>query len=378
MPPRRAPQKALEYSTIPELRRSFPDCGSVRNVDSRLMLGSPPRHTMARHTPIVTIAMPCFDEAAFIEACLKSVQAQTYPGDRIEIVVADGGSTDGTLDILSRLALEDGRIRVLDNPDRVQAAGLNRILKQARGDVIVRMDVHCEYAADYVEKCVELLDRTGADNAGGAARCRGTTAFQKAVCAALRSPLGAGGAPHWDAGTEGFVQTVPFGAFRREIFDRIGPWDPRALTNEDAELNQRLIDAGGRIYLSPEIVFHYAPRGSLPALARQYYRYGRGRARTLLKHRRFLTIRPALPFLAVLVGAALVAALPWTTAPLYALGPAALVLASESVRIGWSGGPGQILRILVILPTLVVSHGIGFGAGLVRYRLTPDWDGPPR
>jgi glycosyltransferase involved in cell wall biosynthesis len=323
--------------------------------------------------------MPCLNEDAFIETCLRSVQSQTYPRDRTEILVADGGSTDGTRSVLERLAKEDDRIRVLDNPDRVQAAGLNRILKEARGQIIVRMDVHCEYATDYVEKCIEVLDRIRADNVGGAARCRGASPFQRAVCAALRSPLGAGGAPHWDARTEGFVQTVPFGAFRREVFDRIGPWDPGALTNEDAELNQRLVDAGGRIYLSPEIVFHYAPRGSLAALARQYYRYGRGRARTLLKHRRFLTIRPALPFLAVLSGIALVAALPWTAVPLYVVGTAAaLAFGLEAVRVGSSAGPACVARVAAILPTLVVSHGIGFGAGLLRYLVAPDWKATDR
>ena len=175
---------------------------------------------------------------------------------------------------------------------------------------------------------------------GGAQRCLGRHAFQKAVCAALRSPLGVGGAAYRSPDNEGFVDTVFLGAFRRSVFDRIGPWDPGAVTNEDAELNQRLVDAGGRIYLSREIVVHYVPRGSLPALARQYYRYGRGRARTLLKHRRFLTIRPALPFLAVAAGLVLVAALPWTSAALYAAALAAMAFGLEAIRVGSSGGPG--------------------------------------
>ena len=211
----------------------------------------------------VTIAMPCLNEAAFIEACVASVRSQTYARDRIEILVADGGSTDGTCDALTRLTREDLRIRVLDNPDRIQAAGLNRILKEARGDVIVRMDVHCEYEPDYVEKCVEVLERTGADNVGGAQRCRGRTEFEKAVCAALGSPLGVGGAAYRSPDNEGYVDTVFLGAYRRTVFSRIGPWDEGAITNEDAELNQRLVAAGGRIYLSREIVVHYTPRSSL-------------------------------------------------------------------------------------------------------------------
>jgi len=314
--------------------------------------------------PFVTIAMPCLNEAGFIEACLRSVQAQTYPRDRVEILVADGGSTDGTRDTLARLAAEDPRIQVIDNPDRYQAPGLNRILARSKGEVFVRMDVHCEYAPDYVEKCVAVLERTGADNVGGAARCRGRTPFQQAVCAALRSPLGAGGAPHWNPDTEGYVQTVPFGAFRREVFERVGPWDPAAITNEDAELNQRLVDAGGRIYLSRDIVFHYAPRGSLPALARQYFRYGQGRARTLRKHGRFLTLRPALPFLAVSAALVLVALLPWTKAALYAAAVAAVAVVAEAIRVGWRGGVRRSLLVATVLPTMTVAHGVGFGAGL--------------
>ncbi len=240
---------------------------------------------MAEGNHFVTIAMPCLNEEAFIGQCLQSVLEQTYPLDRIEVLVADGGSTDGTLEAIGRLAARDRRIRVIDNPERFQAAGLNRILREARGDVIVRMDVHCEYAPDYVQKCVEVLERTGADNVGGAQRCRGRSAFEKAVCAALRSPLGVGGAAYRNPEKEGYVDTVFLGAYRKSVFDRIGPWDPAAITNEDAELNQRLVAAGGRIYLSREIVVHYSPRSSFGALARQYYRYGRGRARTLTKAR---------------------------------------------------------------------------------------------
>jgi glycosyltransferase involved in cell wall biosynthesis len=284
----------------------------------------------------------------------------------MEVLVAEGGSTDGTRQILTRLGQEDSRIRIIDNPARIQAVGLNRILKQARGEVVVRMDVHCAYASDYVEKCVEVLARTGADNVGGAQRCRGRTSFEKAVCAALRSPLGVGGAAYRDPEREGFVDTVFLGAFRRDVFDRVGPYDPGAVTNEDAELNQRLVDSGGRIYLSREIVVHYTPRGSFTAVARQYFRYGQGRARTLVKHGRLLRLRPVLPFLATASVLALMGALPWSPAGLYAGGLILLVTGVEAVRVGASGGPGRVARVWAILPLIVGSHGLGFGAGLFR------------
>ncbi len=318
--------------------------------------------------PLVTIAMPCLDEAGFVEACLRSVRAQTYPSDRLEILMADGGSTDGTREILARLAAEDPRIRVVDNPDRYQAPGLNRLLERAKGEVFVRMDVHCEYAPDYVAKCVEVLERTGADNVGGAQRCRGRSEFEKAVCAALGSPLGMGGAAYRSPDNEGFVDTVFLGAFRRAALLRLGGWDPGAITNEDAELNQRLVDQGGRIYLSRVIVVHYTPRGSLPALARQYFRYGQGRARTLRKHGRFLTLRPALPFLALCTGLLLVVVLPWTNAALYAAALAVATVLGESIRVGWKGGVRRVAAAALALPTIVLAHGIGFAAGLVATR----------
>jgi cellulose synthase/poly-beta-1,6-N-acetylglucosamine synthase-like glycosyltransferase len=321
--------------------------------------------------PLVTIAMPCLDEAGFIEACLESVRAQNYPRDRLEILVADGGSRDGTREILERLARADPRIRVLDNPGRIQAAGLNRILAEARGDVIVRMDVHCDYAPDYVAKCIAVLERTGADNVGGPPRCHGRSSFQRAVCAALRSPLGAGGAPQWDTRREGFVHSVPFGALRRDTLQAMGGFDPRAVTNEDAELNQRLIAAGRRVYLSPEIVFSYYPRASFAGLARQYFRYGQGRARTLVKHRGLLSLRPALPFLALLGGLGMAALKPFAALGLAAL--YAFVSLAEAIRVGRRDGWRVALLAWLVFPTLLVAHGLGFGAGLARSLLAPDW-----
>jgi glycosyltransferase involved in cell wall biosynthesis len=327
--------------------------------------------------PRVTIAMPSFNEERYIEACIASVQAQDYPRELIEILVADGRSTDRTREILARLAAADPRIQVIDNPERLQAAGLGTLVRHAQGDVIVRMDVHCEYAPDYVRRCVETLERTGADNVGGAQRAKAKTAFQRALCAALASPLGVGGAKYRSAESEGFVDTVFLGAFRRKVFETAGLWDPRAITNEDAELNQRIVDGGGQIYLSRDIVVHYFPRDSFEALAKQYFRYGRGRARTLLKLGRFPSVRPILPFLMVSGAVALVALPPlWPLAPA-AFATYALATGAEAVRVGGRLGPSAIAMIWGIFPVLHASHGAGFAAGLWRYLRHPDWPDEP-
>ena len=327
-------------------------------------------------TPKVTIAMPCLTEEAFIEACLQSVLAQDYPADKLEILVADGGSTDATRAILARISAAEPRVRMLDNPARLQAAGMNAMIRHASGEVLVRMDVHCEYAPDYVRRCVEALQKTGADNAGGAQRARAKTRFQRALCAALRSPLGVGGVKYRGADNEGYVDTVFLGAFRRRVFETVGLYDPNAITNEDAELNQRIIESGGKVFLSRDIVVHYYPRGSFSALAKQYFKYGKGRARTLLKHGHFLSLRPAIPFLMVVGGSILLVTSPFHPFGPIAFGAYATATAVEAIRVGRELGPTTIPIVWAIFPVLHVSHGLGFAAGLVRYARHRDWSTP--
>ena len=324
--------------------------------------------------PLVTVAIPCLDEEAYIEGCIEAVQRQAWPHDRLEILVADGMSVDATREILGRLAAADPRIRLIDNPGRVQAAGLNECIRRARGEVIIRMDVHADYAPDFVQKCVTALERTGADNVGGAARPRARTFFQRCVAAALRSPLGVGGSRYRKEDEEGFVETVWPGAFDRRVFDRVGLFDPKAVTNEDAELNQRIVQSGGRVYMSRDIVSYYYPRESMRALARQYFRYGQGRARTLLKHRKLPSLRPALPFLGLAGEVLLLAVAPWNLGALTLAGYA-LATGAEAVRVGRGEGLTAVPVVWAIFPVLHASHGAGFAAGLVKYLLRPDWQG---
>lgn len=326
--------------------------------------------------PFVTIAIPCLNEEAYIETCMRSVFAQDYPRDRIEIIVADGMSMDATREILQRLSAEDPRLRVLDNPDRIQAAGLNAIIRVSRGEVIVRMDVHCEYAGDYVRRCVEALEKSGAENVGGAQRAKAKTVFQKALCAALSSPLGVGGAKYRSADEEGFVDTVFLGAFRRRVFEKLGMYDAHAITNEDAELNQRIIESGGKVFLSRDIVVHYYPRDSYRTLAKQYFRYGQGRARTLLKRRQLPTLRPLIPFALVVGMTGLTLTSSWHPLTPIALGAYALATGAEAIRVGRKEGLTVIAIAWGIFPVLHFSHGTGFAVGLVRYALNPDWEPP--
>lgn len=188
---------------------------------------------------------------------------------------------------------------------------------------------------------------------------------------ALRSPLGAGGAPYRDAWHAGFVDTVFLGAFRREVFDRIGLYDEASVANEDAEINQRIVQSGGRIYLSPEIKVRYFPRRSFAGVARQYFGYGHWRARTLLKHGRLLTLRSFLPFLTLLAGLVLLLVEPrWALAAVLLY---AALTALEAVRVGRQLPLHRLATVWALFPVIQFSQGVGFGLGLVRYALRPDW-----
>ena len=328
--------------------------------------------------PVVTVAIPCFNEERFIAKCLEDVFAQDYPAESLEVLVGDGMSTDRTRAILDDLvAQHPGRLRVIDNPRRLQAAAMNAMIDAARGEIVIRMDVHARYAPDYVRQCVAVLEETGADNVGGAQRAIPETWFQRALCAALDSPLAVGGARYRDADAEGFVDTVFLGAFRRRVFERVGGYDANAITNEDAELNQRILASGGKVYLSRKIVVQYFPRDSMRALAKQYFKYGKGRARTLLKHRTFPTPRPALPFAMVLGGAALLLTPPLHPVAPLAFGAYGAASVVEALRVSLRHGVTLAPAVAAIFPVLHVSHGVGFGLGLVQYALAPDWSEHP-
>lgn len=337
-----------------------------------------------RARPFVSIVIPCLNEESSITECLDSILSQDYPRDNIEILIADGGSSDDTPGVIERYAKANAAatIRLLRNPERIQAAGCNRAIAASRGDVIVRMDAHARYQADYVTNCVNALAMTGAAIVGGAQRAVWRTAFQRAMVAALESPLAVGDAAYRNPRNEGFVDTVWLGAFRRAAFERVGLYDPCAVTNEDAELNHRVARAGGRVFLSRDIVAYYYPRESLRGLARQYFRYGMGRARTSLKHRSLQSPRPLAPLLLVVALLSLGLAAPFSSTAetsLAIFGSLYLIaIGFESVRIGLRRGLDITPDILAILPTIHFSWGTGFLAGLFRYVIKPNWSEEPR
>ncbi|HLV99356.1 MAG TPA: glycosyltransferase family 2 protein [Ktedonobacterales bacterium] len=319
-------------------------------------------------TPFVSVIMPVRNEQAFIARSLGAVLAQDYPLERLEILIADGASEDHTIEIIQALPGAE-RVRVLLNLQRTQAAGLNLALRQAKGDIIVRVDGHAVIAPDYVRQCIVALRATGACNVGGHINPIGITHMGQAIASAARQPFAVPGAFH-TCHAAAYTDTVYLGAWPRWVLQQLGGFDERLAPNEDYELNYRLRQAGGKIYLSPAIRSAYFGRQTLGALARQYFSYGRAKTRTLKKHPASLRLRQlAAPgFLGALLGGLLCALI----APLaldcwlFLLIAYMVALCAYSIAAAKEADHHLFWRLPLVFMTIHVAWGVGFWAGLLQ------------
>jgi glycosyltransferase involved in cell wall biosynthesis len=232
----------------------------------------------------LTIIVACRNEKRHIRPLLDSLLAQDMAGMTWEAIIADGMSDDGTREILHEYATRHPQLRAIENPRRVVSPGLNQAIRAARGAIVIRMDAHTSYAPDYCRRCVAELERTGADNVGGPARTRTYGTRARAFAAAYHSRFSTGARFH-DENYEGWIDTVPYGCWRKETLERLGLFDENLVRNQDDELNLRLIRAGGKIWQSPGILSWYSPRATLKALFLQYFQYGFWKAAVVRKHR---------------------------------------------------------------------------------------------
>jgi len=322
----------------------------------------------AENYPFVTVIMPVYNEEAFIARSLGAVLAQDYPPERFEILVVDGMSQDATRQVVQSLP-EAQRVRIIDNPQRLQAAAMNIALPYAKGEVIVRVDGHTIIAPDYLRACVRALQNTGAWNVGGGMHPVGETPMGKAIAAAGRSAFAVPTAFHVSQ-QPAYTDTVYMGAWWRWALERVGGFDPNFAINEDYELNYRIRAAGGKIYFSPEIRSDYHCRQTLAALWRQYYRYGIGRVQTLRKHPRSLRARQlAAPlFVAGVFGGALIAPFNASLRALWLLGLAlyGVVNLFFSWRTARRHGMDHLLRLPLVFLTIHTAWGLGFWRGVLR------------
>jgi glycosyltransferase involved in cell wall biosynthesis len=323
----------------------------------------------------VSIIIPCFNEEKFITTLLDNVLDQDYPKELTEVVILDGMSTDRTREMILRIAEKNPVIRLLENEKRYVPFALNKGIKASKGDIIVRMDAHTFYPSNYVSVLVKYLEELKADNVGAVLQnMPGNSSAQGlAISKVLASSFGVGNAK-FRIGVKEIcrVDTVPFGCYRRDVFDRIGYFDEELLRNQDDEFNARLLKKGGSIYLIPELVIRYFTRTSVRKLINMYYQYGLFKPLVSFKIGRPTTGRQLVPFLFVLF------LIITTAGSLFSIQAAKILFAGMALYVAadiffslkltlQSKQSRLILYIPWIFLLLHLSYGWGYMRGLIRF-----------
>lgn len=324
--------------------------------------------------PTVSVVIPIHNEERYIEACLDSLLNQDYPMNLIECVCVDGMSTDSTREILERYTTKYPFIRVIDNPEKSVQFALNHGIRAARHEYIVRFDAHSEYAMDYVRKCIEFHQKTDAQNIGGPNIVMGRSDVQKAIAAAYYSPFALGGGRNHIEGYEGYADTVSFGSFKKETAEKNGLFDEDLTLNEDDDFNFRLIEDGGKVYITPEIRSTYYPRDNYRALFRQYFLYGEWKVPVIKKHGKPARLSHLIPlffFMFIVFGGLLSLVLPFAWIDVVYYSVLAIYLGIDiyvsmtSQYIATTVGKWRLVWVHFVLH---FAYGLGFFVGIFKFR----------
>jgi len=315
----------------------------------------------------VTIITPCRNEINFIESFLDNISKQDLYNIDLELIVADGLSDDGTVELLRGKIYKKFKLIVIDNPERTTPCALNYCIRASSNDIIIRMDVHTEYSLDYISQCITVLNGTGADNVGGAWHAKGRGYLQTSIALAFQSPFSSGGAGSHSLRYEGEVDSVYLGCWKKSTLERIGFFDEELVRNQDDELNLRIKRLGGKIWQSPLIKSWYYPRASLSALFKQYMQYGYWKVRVIQKHKLPASFRHIVPglFVSCLIifgGLAFISSFAliifFSLAIVYILGSALATLFTCKLPSNW--------RFIPIMPCVFAAYHFGYGYGFIR------------
>lgn len=330
-----------------------------------------------KEEPSVSILIPIRNEAAYIERCLDAVLHQDYSGE-MECLVADGMSTDATREIVRAYQQEYSNLQIVDNPGKIVPTGLNRLILLAKGDIIIRVDGHCEIATDYVSKCVAHLQTDNVDGVGGPMVTIGETPLAEVIATSMSSPFGVGNSAFRTVSAKTMLaDSVPFPAYTRQIIEKVGLYDEELVRNQDDEYNYRLRELGGKLLLAADVSSKYYSRGSLHKLWRQYYQYGLYKVRVLQKHPRQMSLRQFVPpaFVMALLASALLAAIPtvrWLslvvpTAYLAANLGTSMLTALRAQKSNRSPLSAHYFLLPLAFAILHLSYGLGFLLGLFKF-----------
>lgn len=344
--------------------------------------------------PFLSVILPIRNEGEVIARTLDAVLAQDYPAELLEVLVADGRSDDETREIISEYSRRDARVKLVDNPEKIMAAGFNAALKEARGDAIVMLGGHTQIAPGFLREGARVLAEGRADCVGGPIETVAQTPEARAIALAMSSRFGVGGvAFRTGADEESYVDTVAFGAYTRDIIERAGPLDAELVRNQDDEYNYRLRKLGARILLTPKIRARYSSRATLRALWKQYFGYGFWKVRVTQKHPRQMKPRHFAPPLFAALWVAMIALAPFSkkmrrvlagfallySAAIVAASAVALRAAREedaqakpaAVFADETPAPPINAKTALHLPPafaiLHFSYGLGFLVGLIKF-----------
>lgn len=320
----------------------------------------------------VSLILPVRNEGNYLRTALDTVLSQDYPMDLIEILIADGMSMDNTREIIKEYQFTHPFIHLLDNPRRIVSTGLNLALRQAQGDIIIRVDGHCVIAPDYVSKCVRHLENDKVDGVGGPMSSIGEDKRSQTIALAMSSPFGVGNSAfRTTTGTTRLVDTVPFPAYTRGTIQKAGLYDEELVRNQDDEYNYRIRELGGKLLLAEDVRSKYYSRASFRKLWTQYFQYGFFKVRVLQKHPRQMSLRQFVPFifvLSLLVAILLALVTTWGWMALLAIVGVYLsanLIASTvtAAQKGWN----HLWRLPTAYAILHLSYGSGFLVGLFRF-----------
>jgi glycosyltransferase involved in cell wall biosynthesis len=327
--------------------------------------------------PFVSVILAVRNEETNIQRILEQIFNQDYPPHRVEVIVVDGQSEDRTADIALSFSNPNRALTVIRLLERGRSQGLNRGIRAAKGNVIVRLDARTAIESDYISRCIETLQRTGADNVGGVQRPISSSRRQEAVGLAQSHPFGVGNAQFRLGKRSGFVDSVYLGCFKREIFDKVAFFDEEAaVISEDSDINQRIRKAGGKVYLNKDIAAYYYPRERFVDFWNLYYRYGGARAGNFLKHKALTSWRQTIPplfLLTVVISAAL---------PIVDYRFAYLLLAILAAYLATSVSVATVIgfthRKFYLMPLLVCAFAcmhFGWALGFWRRLIVPEKSG---
>jgi len=322
--------------------------------------------------PSVSVIIPVLNEERFLKQSVQAILNQNYSG-QFEIILALGPSKYQTNFIAQELA-KDQRIKLVENPSGRTASALNSAIKNSNFDIIVRLDGHAIVDSSYIKNAVKTLLESGADNVGGLMKAEGTNAFEKSVAAAMTSKFGVGNAPFHVGGKSGEVDTVYLGTFRKSALERVGYFDESFIRAQDWEMNYRIRKTGGKIWFNPELVVSYRPRKNILQLAKQYFEYGQWRKQVTKTYPETVSMRylaPPVTVSGLIAGFVMVLFskildISWLQigwlAPLVYL----TVVLLAFLSIGSKNGLLSRLYLLLVLPTMHLSWGVGFLKGSKR------------